>query len=482
MQQVDGEAGDNIIVSRRKAIEHSLLVAKTLARARAAVLLLANETIGHSIAQVGAGSAYTTFLWPRSKVPYKPAESQISLKLTDARLARAARAVFGDALQGSFVRVPVAIEGDLTCSMLFSLAANVPPPDKREVRLLRAIAKKLSSDVQPLIQQFKAAELATAVALTSSEAIEAVNIDEAMRAIFDPDLKLVAISEPLRQRLGRPLEDLIGKECDDFELPDADTMHHLYLRALESGISTPEVEFSAETKGAFKQCSIRATPIRPAKATSDWLDVQVLDKTSPHLKLSTRAEANTFAEEIPSVADTTAEFLDNTLLNKRTIRSRGATNFVTVRAWRKPIKQYQIAALRAIKRGDHTALAQLAGAECSSEVSRLVGTKTFKFIVPVPCGHSPANSCFSKSLAQIMAAELGLALIDAFAHIDLKGSSHPRSNVKRPPMQLVQSVPGPAILIDDVATSGAHLAEASRLLKADGTQCFAMAWIGGDAP
>jgi predicted amidophosphoribosyltransferase len=75
---------------------------------------------------------------------------------------------------------------------------------------------------------------------------------------------------------------------------------------------------------------------------------------------------------------------------------------------------------------------------------------------------------------------LKIPVIHAFAHQSLKGTSHPRKNITRPTMKQVQPVPGAALLIDDVATSGAHLEEASKLLKAAGTDSFAMAWISGE--
>ena len=46
-------------------------------------------------------------------------------------------------------------------------------------------------------------------------------------------------------------------------------------------------------------------------------------------------------------------------------------------------------------------------------------------------------------------------------------------------MRLAKIVDGPAIVIDDVATSGAHIEEALRLLKPAAGTVFAVAWIGG---
>jgi predicted amidophosphoribosyltransferase len=127
-------------------------------------------------------------------------------------------------------------------------------------------------------------------------------------------------------------------------------------------------------------------------------------------------------------------------------------------------------------------LATHAGAECATEIIRMVGKDTFKCIVPVPCGHScEAGHCLSLAFARAIGAEMDLPVINAFAHLEQKSSSHPKQNLKRAKMRLLQSVPGPAIVVDDVATSGMHIEEATTLLKDSGVNTFSIVWIGGVA-
>ena len=47
-------------------------------------------------------------------------------------------------------------------------------------------------------------------------------------------------------------------------------------------------------------------------------------------------------------------------------------------------------------------------------------------------------------------------------------------------MTLVEKVPGPVILVDDVATSGAHVEEAVKLLRPVCGAVLAVVWISGD--
>ena len=51
----------------------------------------------------------------------------------------------------------------------------------------------------------------------------------------------------------------------------------------------------------------------------------------------------------------------------------------------------------------------------------------------------------------------------------------------RPRLELVRTIGEPILLVDDVATSGAHIEEAVKLLKPHCGTVMAVAWIGGDA-
>jgi predicted amidophosphoribosyltransferase len=81
-------------------------------------------------------------------------------------------------------------------------------------------------------------------------------------------------------------------------------------------------------------------------------------------------------------------------------------------------------------------------------------------------------------LAAAVAKRLNLPHIAAFADLPRTGGSHPRGNTRRPAMQLTQPVTEPVLLIDDVATSGAHLAEAAIALKEGGAPAvLPLVWI-----
>jgi adenine/guanine phosphoribosyltransferase-like PRPP-binding protein len=75
----------------------------------------------------------------------------------------------------------------------------------------------------------------------------------------------------------------------------------------------------------------------------------------------------------------------------------------------------------------------------------------------------------------------GLPVIQAFINEPLDGVSHPKQNLKRPPLKLVRIINDPVLLVDDVATSGAHIEEAVSLLKPACGAVLPVVWIGGDS-
>jgi len=114
-------------------------------------------------------------------------------------------------------------------------------------------------------------------------------------------------------------------------------------------------------------------------------------------------------------------------------------------------------------------------------VNRIIGRTAFGAVVAMPCGRSSPAHCLSSRVAERLAARLNLPLVAALESERRPGASHPRDNARRPPMRLVDAVTVPVLLIDDVATSGRHLEEATALLQPTSGAVFSIAWIGGDS-
>jgi PAS fold len=468
--------------SSRYQMDRLLGVAKVLVDADSAAILLTQGGISHCVAETGLASGIVAFPWSWEDAPFKPNQTVVEQNPANLNVARALSAVTGGSNVGMFIRKPLIVSDKYVLALQLYAQRHRTLPTKAELRLLDQLAKSLAKEVKELVETFVARDSLVAIAASYEEMLKSVNATSSWRALLDPDLEIIAISNGLANNLGSTQKELIGASYFAATPPVMETMAHLFKRALETSISSPEFEIISDRTGRRRSYTVRASPFRPEGHGHDLLDIVVLETTGPRDSMShTLEKVNGFAEVAVPVSDTGGQFLLDTLLAKRSVRFREDMSYLTIRAWRGSVKQHQIKALRAVKKTLPGEFIANMGRECAAEIHRLVGTNTFKFAVPVPCGHSPEGSCLSFALAKAVAVELGIPVIQAFAYLSQIGSSHPKGNLTRQKMKLVREVPGPAILIDDVATSGLHLQECSSLLKARGTETFAVAWIGGDS-
>ena len=173
--------------------------------------------------------------------------------------------------------------------------------------------------------------------------------------------------------------------------------------------------------------------------------------------------------------DVAGGFLIKTLISRLRLVNRRGTAYHALGQWRAPIKDHQLTALKLVKQFRPPALLDELAQQFVDASTVLFGSAAH-FVTNVACGHGGPN-CFARELAEEVAIRASLPFIDAFAAMPVKGSSHPRTNLRRPAMQVVAVPAGPVLLIDDVATSGAHISEATRLLRDQGCTAFPVAWI-----
>ncbi len=109
----------------------------------------------------------------------------------------------------------------------------------------------------------------------------------------------------------------------------------------------------------------------------------------------------------------------------------------------------------------------------------LIGEPDGWLITTVPVGHSRRPDSFAVQLAGSVADRLGLTFEKVFADRFVSGSSHPKEYRKLAPLRRLRDVATPAIIIDDIATSGWHLEESVTHLRAFGLPVIAATWISG---
>jgi hypothetical protein len=206
-------------------------------------------------------------------------------------------------------------------------------------------------------------------------------------------------------------------------------------------------------------------------------DVAVAVTESSHMPPLTNAVAEPQqAFDFAVRDDVVMRFLLDTLLVKSRILSRNGVSYYALRSWRKSIKSEQLAAIKAIKAAPHASIEAQICADIVDWIGRTFGAKRFDALVPVPCGHS-GEECLTLRAARRLGAVTGIPVIEAFAPLPVSGVSHPKTNRTRPRMRLREEVTGDILLIDDIATSGAHIEEAVSKLRTGNNSVVAVSWI-----
>lgn len=174
-----------------------------------------------------------------------------------------------------------------------------------------------------------------------------------------------------------------------------------------------------------------------------------------------------------------AKFLLDTLFHRQSLRSRGASTFVSLRTWRKSIKAHQIAAFVAVKHNPPDGFLAAVANEVVAAVQHLYGNRTIKTVVPIPGGSSGLRESFSVLLAREVAWKLDCPCVAALAGGQTEsGTSHPKKSSRLKPYEVIEPVTGITLIVDDVVTSGRHFELAQMALRNSGATCFAVAWIG----
>lgn len=170
-------------------------------------------------------------------------------------------------------------------------------------------------------------------------------------------------------------------------------------------------------------------------------------------------------------------FLTRSLVYRRSWKTRHQCSFLTIRTWRRTMKDEQIAVLKDLKRGDDWDLSRCAAREIATAVTQLVGLGPFYSVTHIPCGHSRRSDCLAARIAANTAAALQLPAVNIFHYEPTSGSSHPKRNPTRPQMRVRHIPSAPLIVVDDVATSGAHMEEAILRLRELKVGVLPIAWI-----
>lgn len=317
------------------------------------------------------------------------------------------------------------------------------------------------------------------------------NVDHPVVCVCS-DLKILSFNEAAHPFVVLPPDGVIGAE-----LKDVFPVHHKICAAIARSMFSGEVTITKTIDIEFKlkeensghvYLELHFVPLFNSQGEIFMVagmacDVTVARKLEQKLEKNLRFNSRGFEEATENFANRSSpviHFLTDTLVEQKALRSRNNVSYLTVRTWRKPIKAYQIKALKALKRTDLRSCVGIIADEMLAAISAMVGVSSFDGIVAIPCGHSDSDHCLSMMISELLSEKMSIPVVRAFAPRPLKGSSHPKASAKMPPLKLRQEPQGNYLLVDDVATSGRHLEEAVELLRREGAEVMAVAWIGGE--
>jgi hypothetical protein len=146
----------------------------------------------------------------------------------------------------------------------------------------------------------------------------------------------------------------------------------------------------------------------------------------------------------------------DTLLVRRAIRARKTVNYITLRSWYQPIRNYQIEVFRALKQYVLPPLQKAITAELVTEANCLIDIAAFKAIVSIPGSHSIGGHCPSQKTAGLIATQLKLPVVLSLPLQSMKSLSHPRESAEKPPFILQRILRKPILLVYDVSTSSSY--------------------------
>lgn len=297
---------------------------------------------------------------------------------------------------------------------------------------------------------------------------EAVRQAQLPMVLVDEQLNVAAVSRRLAELDDRPIGEQVGSKVSAAYFGVDPSIGDRILRVITTG--EPLIAHHVTSYDGHSTSLVDAFQCKSQDGMQRFAVITVTDRSQTLHRVEDVARHRT---DSPGVV---SEFLLSTLIRQKRLLRRGPVAYHALARWRSAVKDTQLAALKALKRDPGEAFLGAVADEMVTAAGALFGRETFQAVTHVPCGNS-GPGCLAARLAKLVAERLSVDLIDAFEALPPSGGSHPRGNVRRSSMVLREAPTVPVLLIDDVATSGAHIEEAAMLLRATAPAVLPLVWI-----
>jgi PAS domain-containing protein len=392
------------------------------------------------------------------------------------------RGIFPHLRAMTVVPFPVPLHGHMGCMTLLDPArSTVARPEK--LAIIAQLAELAKSTVRSLLtlESIAAREQAEEDLALTTLCNTAMALPLPL-FIVDRQARIVGANEVLLRLSEQKLESVLGRRPGEAFCRPEPRLDDLCRNVIESGLTSLGVEITVPNGRVF---NFFCFPVCARSVPKYFACVVVGRGEAVADSAALSPNASGFRSEPGQTQVSTLEclepagqFLVDTLVFKQALHTRRGCSYVTLRTWRKPIKDYQMRALVALKAALPASFVAQVGEEFAETARTLPGAERIGCVVPVPCGSSARTDCFSAKLARSIAQRLGVPCIEALSGSAETGASHPRKSAKLEAYSVTKRVKGTVLLVDDVASSGRHLELATNALRAARAAVIAMAWIG----
>lgn len=185
-----------------------------------------------------------------------------------------------------------------------------------------------------------------------------------------------------------------------------------------------------------------------------------------------KPQAAAFAVEAPRTST-------STLVWRPALYARIDMFYVACRVWRASAKARDLRALKQAKISLDPAVIESAAEDVAAVARALLGSLEGWTVTTVAPGHSRVSDNFAVLLSRGVAERMNAPWQRCFKDRFIRGSSHPAQFRYLKPLDWLEQPRTPVLLVDDLATTGFHLREATLKLREAGVPVLAMAWLEG---
>ncbi len=173
-----------------------------------------------------------------------------------------------------------------------------------------------------------------------------------------------------------------------------------------------------------------------------------------------------------------ANYLIDTLPRKHVLHENETGGFISLRTWRRSIKDQQFAAFVEATRAPPEEFLDFMASELSESAHKIFGSVSIQTVVPLPARDNSMSGGLSEIVSRRVAKQLGVKFANAFEYEPdqrLKGTG--KSNSKTS-LSFNHGVAGGVLLLGDFSASAEQIGAAQSLVRKSGSSCFAMSWLG----